>query len=253
MEELLLQSFYNGTAAMPFVIAFVAGALSFLSPCILPLVPAYMSYISGVSLEQLDSSHIAQGGQSLRLKIFWRSCLFVLGFSLVFIGLGLALSSVITLMQSRVVNIVAGLIVLGFGIHFLGIWRLNFLYKTLHVDLKLTWRARIVEIFAPFVLGLSFALGYTPCTGAIFGAITLVVGTTDYGVVLLLLYACGLALPFLLVALLLERGFRLLARLKRFMRTIEIISGVVLIIMGVLIMAGSVDLLSQWWSALIWG
>ena len=79
------------------------------------------------------------------------------------------------------------------------------------------------------------------------------VGTTDYGVVLLLLYACGLALPFLLVALLLERGFRLLARLKRFMRTIEIISGVVLIIMGVLIMAGSVDLLSQWWSALIWG
>lgn len=258
MEELLLKAFYNGTSIMPFAIAFVAGALSFLSPCILPLVPAYMSYISGVSLEQLDSRHIAESGAGgLRAQIFWRACMFVLGFSLVFVGLGLALSSVITLMQSRIMNIIAGLIVVGFGVHFLGLWRLNFLYKTLHIDLGTSSssgssaRPSFVQILAPFVLGLSFALGYTPCTGAIFGAITLMVGTTDYGVALLLLYACGLALPFLLVALLLERGFRLLARLKRFMRAIEILSGIMLIIMGGFIMAGSMDMLSQLWSEIL--
>ena len=118
MEELLLQWFYSGKSGVVWLVAFVAGLLSFLSPCILPLVPAYMSYISGVGVEKLDSSKIAQ--KSLRVAIVGRACLFVLGFSLVFVGMGLAFSSLVSVLQSPITNVIAGGIVVVFGVHFWG-------------------------------------------------------------------------------------------------------------------------------------
>lgn len=242
MEEVLLQWFYSGKLGAVWLVAFVAGLLSFLSPCILPLVPAYMSYISGVGVEKLDSSKITQ--RSLRVAIFWRACLFVLGFSLVFVGMGLAFSSLVSVLHSSITNIIAGSIVVIFGVHFLGLWRFVLLDKSVHYDLRLRYKA--LEILAPFVLGISFALGWSPCTGAIFGAITLFVGTGGYGVGLLVVYACGLAMPFLLVAIMLEKGFCLLARIKPFTRWIERVSGGILVVMGVLIMSGELGALSAW-------
>lgn len=242
MEDILLQWFYSGKSGVVWLVAFVAGLLSFLSPCILPLVPAYISYISGVSLEQLDSRKLAR--HNLRVAIVGRACLFVLGFSLVFVGVGLALSSVISVLQSPITNVIAGGIVVVFGVHFLGLWRFGLLDRSARYEFAL--RHKALEILAPFVLGISFALGYTPCTGAIFGAITLLVGTGGYGAGLLVMYACGLAVPFLLVALILERGFSLLARIKPFMRWIELISGGILVAMGALIMSGELGTLSAW-------
>ncbi len=289
MEEVLLQWFYSGKLGAVWLVAFVAGLLSFLSPCILPLVPAYMSYISGVGVEKLDSSKITQ--RSLRVAIFWRACLFVLGFSLVFVGMGLAFSSLVSVLHSPITNIIAGSIVVIFGAHFLGLWRFVLLDKSVHYDLRLRYKAleilapfvlgisfalgwspctghflglwrfvlldksvhydlrlryKALEILAPFVLGISFALGWSPCTGAIFGAITLFVGTGGYGVGLLIVYACGLAMPFLLVAIMLEKGFCLLARIKPFTRWIERVSGGILVVMGVLIMSGELGALSAW-------
>lgn len=240
MEEQLLQWFYAGGLAV-WGVAFLAGLLSFLSPCILPLVPAYISYISGVSLTQLDSRQ----GRGARLGIFARACLFVFGFSIVFVGVGLALSSLISLLHSPLTNAIAGAVVLLFGVHFLGLWRIRLLDRHYSIPLRpLSHKA--LEILAPLALGISFALGYTPCTGAIFGAITLLVGTTDYGGGLLVLYACGLAVPFLLVAVALERGFLLLGKMKPLMRWVELVSGGILIAMGILIMLGELPLLSSW-------
>lgn len=241
MEEHLLSAFYSGVGAAPLLVALVAGVLSFLSPCVLPLVPAYMSYISGVSLQEFKYAHSKRG---LRLAIFARACGFVLGFGLVFVGLGLALSRAIFWLDSAVVNIIAGLVVLCFGVHFLGIYRIKLLYKTKRFDIVL--RSRIFRILAPFLLGVSFALGWTPCTGPIFGAIALMAGTSGYGVILLVLYACGLAVPFLLLALVLERGFEFLDGLKKYMRAIEIIAGILLIIVGILIMSGNLSAISAW-------
>lgn len=242
MEDLLVQWFYSGKDGVVWAVAFIAGLLSFLSPCILPLVPAYISYISGISLEQLDSRRLTK--RDLRVAIVWRACLFVLGFSLVFVGVGLSLSSVVRVLQSSITNIVAGGIVVVFGVHFLGLWRFGLLDRSARYEFAL--RHKALEILAPFVLGISFALGYTPCTGAIFGAITLFIGTGNYGAELLIMYACGLAVPFLLVALILEKGFSLLARIKPFMRRVELIAGGILVAMGALIMSGELGTLSAW-------
>ncbi len=234
MDELLSQWFFQA----PLIVSFCAGILSFLSPCVLPLIPAYMSYISGVSLQEIKE------GKINRWYIFVRACMFILGFGIVFMCVGMAIQSVIHILHSQIFNIIAGLIVIVFGIHFLGIFEIKWLYKTKRLDFELKHPS--LRFLAPFILGVSFAFGWTPCTGPIFGSITFMAGASPlYGGFLLALYIVGLGIPFLLLALLLERGLELLNKCKKYMRIIEIIAGVLLIIIGILIMSGNFNMISE--------
>ena len=180
--------------------------------------------------------------------IFARSFAFVLGFSLVFILAGVALRSVFFVLDSTLLEVLAGVVVLIFGLHFLGVFHLKWLYASKKFQLKATHPA--LKILAPFVLGVSFALGWSPCTGPIFGAIALMASTSTQGFALLCLYALGFALPFLVLALALERGFELIDRFKPHLRKVEILSGILLVCVGSFMISGDFGLylgkISEW-------
>lgn len=185
---------------------------------------------------------------NIRYMIFARSFAFVLGFSLVFILAGVALRSVFFVLDSTLLEVLAGVVVLIFGLHFLGVFHLKWLYASKKFQLKATHPA--LKILAPFVLGVSFALGWSPCTGPIFGAIALMASTSTQGFALLCLYALGFALPFLVLALALERGFELIDRFKPHLRKVEILSGILLVCVGSFMISGDFGLylgkISEW-------
>ncbi|WP_104761665.1 cytochrome c biogenesis protein CcdA [Helicobacter cetorum] len=222
----------------PFLTSLLAGVLTFLSPCVLPLIPAYMSYISQISLEDIKD------GKAKRVSVFLKSLMFVIGFSLVFLGVGMSMAKLIHSFVGGWVNYISGGIVLLFGLHFLGLFRFAFLYKTQSV--RFTSKSNGMQRFYPFLLGVSFALGWTPCIGPIFTSIVMMSASKDtYGFLLMVVYVMGLAIPFLLVALMVERALLFLKSLKKYNRMIEIISGLVLVLMGVLIMTDSMKSLTN--------
>ena len=232
LEIALLPLYEN----LPYLAAFLAGILTFLSPCILPLIPPYMSYISGVSIAELGAQN--------RLMIFWRALFFVCGFSLIFILLGISFNSLIgRFLSNPITNYIAGGIIIIFGLHFLGIFRLNILYATKRLNIaKFAESSAILRLFAPFILGIGFALGWSPCVGPILASIIALNSISIHsGIYLLIIYALGLGVPFLLTALLIERIFRVFERFKRYYRAIEMASGILLILIGVAIIAGGLD------------
>lgn len=232
MEIALLPLYEN----LPYLAAFLAGILTFLSPCILPLIPPYMSYISGVSIAELGAQN--------RLMIFWRAIFFVCGFSLIFILLGISFNSLLgRFLSNPITNYVAGGIIIIFGLHFLGIFRLNILYATKRLNIvRFAESSAPFRFIAPFILGVGFALGWSPCVGPILASIIALNSISIHsGIYLLIIYALGLGVPFLLTALLIERIFRVFERFKRYYRAIEIASGILLIIIGVAIIAGGLD------------
>lgn len=233
MEEALSGFF----ASAPFLVSFAAGILTFVSPCVLPLIPAYISYISGMSVKQLSSGE--EVGTRERLRIFYAALMFVLGFSLVFVLLGAAMAEVIgDIFNHKWISWVAGGIIVVFGLHMSGLISIKFLNFEQRANFG---DVKSKSFFAPFILGLSFALGWTPCVGPIFAAIVFKAaqdpGTSIW---LLIVYAAGLAVPFLLTAVL--TGFMLgfLGRVKRYFRVIEIIAGLLLVGLGIAIATGGV-------------
>lgn len=235
--ELALVSLYEN---LPYLAAFLAGILTFLSPCILPLIPPYMSYISGISIEELKARNYKQ-----KIYIFQRATLFVAGFSLVFIMLGISFNSLLgRFLSNPITNYVAGGIIIVFGIHFLGILHLKILYKTKRFAMIQNLDSNLlVRIISPFILGIGFALGWSPCVGPILSSIIALnsVGVSGGGVALLMIYALGLGVPFLLTALLIERVFCIFERVKKYYRFIEIISGALLVAIGIVIIFGGLD------------
>lgn len=213
--------------------AFIAGVISFLSPCVLPLVPAYISFITGVSLNDLkeQSDHsILQG------KAFLSSIYFVLGFSVVFIILGATATWLgqILLMKLPLFTNIAGIIIIIFGLHLLGIFRIKLLYR----EKRFQGPQKVLNNFSSFALGLAFAFGWTPCIGPILGAILTFASTKEtvwQGISLLTIYSLGLGIPFLLTSIGLNKFFNLFNQIKRYFRAIEITSGILLIIIGILI------------------
>lgn len=235
MEELLYNSmFYQA----PLIASFLAGIITFLSPCILPLIPAYMSYISGVSLE-----HITQNPSKHRITIILTSLSFIAGFCVVFVILGIFVDTLLSeILNSTIFRIVSGVIVIAFGLHFLGIFKLSFLHK-LHLQCNITPpKNKFLSVLAPFLLGVSFSACWTPCAGPILASI-LALGVIKGNEALnfMLAYSLGLGLAFFITALLIDFSLGFLTKLKSCMRVIEVISGLLLIVLGILILGEKID------------
>jgi cytochrome c-type biogenesis protein len=212
-------------------IAFAAGVVSFLSPCVLPLVPGYLSMLSGESVEVLR----ADAGGALMGRIFANSVAFVLGFSAVFIILGASATRVgqFLVAQRTAFNVVAGIIIIIFGFHLTGLIKIPFLYR----DKRLAAGTPGRGLGGSFVLGFAFAFGWTPCIGPILTAILAVAATRTTvlaGMFLLAVYSAGLAIPFLLTGLGLGHFMKFYGRFRRHLQAVEVASGVLLIGLGVL-------------------
>jgi cytochrome c-type biogenesis protein len=228
------------------IAAFLAGLVSFLSPCVLPLVPGYVSLISGVGVEQLKTKE----SQLLR-KVMLNSVAFILGFSVVFIALG-AVASEISQMLARYRSIlaqVAGVVIILFGLHLTGVFKI----KALYTDARLHSMKGGSTPWGAFVIGFAFAFGWTPCVGPVLTVILTFAAAQDSitkGVMLLAIYSMGLAVPFLLTALLLERFLKFYSRFRAHMHAIEVGSGALLIALGVLLVLGRFTIISNYLSFL---
>ncbi len=218
---------------LPVLISFFGGILSFLTPCILPLIPSYMSYISGVGLHDMHNHS--------RLHILRSAILFVSGFSLIFFLLFLAMINVIdNFFNYAIVRYLSGGLVILFGLHFLGIFKLQILNQTKQLNVKKLEEYKFLKLIAPFIIGVGFAAGWTPCTGPIVSSIGLLASSNpSLAIVSSLAFIIGLSLPFLLLAIFLEKGLYIIRKLKKQMRIIEILCGIFLIIIGLLIMYGA--------------
>jgi len=220
--------------------AFLAGLLSFLSPCVLPLVPGYVSLISGASVENLQTAD-----RRLLRSLMFNSCMFIAGFSIVFISLGAVATTVgqLTHDYHRELAMIAGAVVIVFGLHLTGIIKI----KALYADKRLHNMGSGTGPIGAFLVGFAFAFGWTPCIGPILAGILLLAGSQDTvgkGIVLLAVYSLGLAVPFLLTSLGVNRFLGFYSRFRRHLHTVEVISGVLLIVFGVLIALGRFSLLS---------
>jgi cytochrome c-type biogenesis protein len=228
--------------------AFAAGLISFLSPCVLPLVPGYLSIISGSSLDQLRATD--KDGALFR-TVLLNSIMFIIGFSFTFIMLGATATWVGQFLLSRhqLLEQLAGLILIVFGIHLTGIFKINLLYK----DKRFHNVRKPRGLLGALVIGLAFAFGWTPCIGPILAGILAIAGTRDtvsQGMFLLAVYSVGLGVPFLLTSLALNRFLAFYGRFKQHFRAVEIASGALVMAIGVLIMTGSLTRLATWFSFL---
>lgn len=225
--------------------SFIAGLLSFASPCVLPLIPAYLCFLGGASLEELT----AEGGVDIAVqrRVFISSFAFVLGFATVFISLG-ATATTLSVLVAQNINVlakIAGVVIVIFGLHYAGAFRIGFLNfeGRFHIQNKPS------GLIGSYIIGLAFAFGWTPCVGPILATILMVAGSKPdvwYGTSLLAVYAAGIGLPFLLAAFAVKPFMGFLGRFKKHMHTVEISIGVLLIVTGIAIFTGSLADASQW-------
>ena len=231
--------------------AFGAGLLSFISPCVLPLVPGYLSYVSGLSLDELrgTSARPTTEPSAARGRVVVASLAFILGFSLVFVALGATASAAGQFLIERlpILSRLAGVVIIVFGLHTMGVLRIEWLYQTKQVQTK---RKPAGPIGATLV-GAAFAFGWTPCLGPILAGI-LAVGasreTVGDAVQLLATYSLGLGVPFLVTGLAINKFFGAMARIRRHYHAIELVSGALLVIIGLLIFTNRFTVIAQWLS-----
>jgi cytochrome c-type biogenesis protein len=224
--------------------AFAAGFLSFVSPCVLPLIPGYISFVSGVSLEEMRGDSQARATRS---QVFLTSLAFVLGFSIVFVALGATATALgkFMLAQLPLLSKVAGIILIIFGLHTMGVFRLAFLdtEKRMHAQRK------PAGPLGAMLVGVAFAFGWTPCIGPILGGILAIAGSKNSiseGVTLLAVYSLGLGIPFLLTSLAINQFFSATKRIRRYYHAIELTSGVLLVAIGLLIFTGQLTLIVRY-------
>ncbi len=232
----------NFTANVSFLYAFGAGLLSFLSPCVLPLIPGYISFISGASMQELKGSDDIS---AVRKKAIINSLAFVAGFSVVFILLGASATALSKLMLKyiRPISITAGIVIIIFGLQTMGILKI----AALNTEKRFQTNTRPVNIFGSFLIGLAFAFGWTPCIGPILASILAVAAaqnTVWKGIGLLAAYSLGLGIPFLVTAYSITLFFKLFDKIKKYLNIIEWITGVLLIIIGILMITGGLSRLA---------
>ena len=245
------------TTDITYLTAFFAGLISFVTPCVLPLVPPYLCYMAGVSVETLTrpagaaavtasgaTAQVGMGDEALR--IFLPALFFVLGFSTVFVALGAGASSIGGLLRAHldVLGVVAGVLIIAMGLNFLGILRLGLFFREARFQ-----GAGGAGILGSFVMGLAFAFGWTPCIGPVLGAILAVAGSRESvseGAALLGAYSAGLGIPFLVAALFVGPFMAFLVRFRRHLGTVEKVMGGLLVLTGVLFMTGGMQRVSFW-------
>jgi cytochrome c-type biogenesis protein len=223
--------------------AFAAGLASFISPCVLPIVPGYLSFISGVNVAQLKGE---EAPTHVMRRIFVMSVVFVLGFSTVFVSLGAAATLVGYYLQQykRALAVVGGAIVIVLGLHTTGLIKIPWLLYEKRAEM----RTRPLGLPGAYLVGLAFGFGWTPCIGPILGGILVYASqqeTMAQGVVLLSSYSAGLGIPFILSGLAINRFFKASGTLKRHMHAVEVASGVLLVAVGVLLMSNRLELLAR--------
>lgn len=231
--------------------AFAAGAISFLSPCVLPLVPGYVSYVAGESLKYVagesPNNEESPRGPATSLPALGLSLLFVLGFSTVFVAFGASATALgqLLLQYRYEMNIVGGAIIIGFGLFMIGLLKLQWLQREFRFHANIPGGRPV----GAYVLGLAFAFGWTPCIGPVLGAILTVSAasaTVSQGIALLAIYSLGLGLPFLIAAAFTGAFLARMRIMRRFGRPLQILAGLVMVVMGIAMMTGYLSTFSYW-------
>src|SRR3954449_12252241 len=223
--------------------ALIAGLVSFLSPCVLPLVPPYLIYLTGATIEHVESDEPAAASKR---AIMMSALLFVLGFSTVFVALGASASLIGEMIRtwSAELSIFAGIAIIVMGLHFLGLTRIGFLMREGRLPIP-----RPVGLWGAYVMGLAFAFGWTPCIGPILAAILSVAAaeaTVTKGAGLLAVYSAGLGVPFLIAAFMVEQFSSLFSRMKRHLAAVERAMGVLMVLTGIGFLTGAITSVSIW-------
>jgi cytochrome c-type biogenesis protein len=225
--------------------ALLAGLLSFLSPCVLPMVPFYLSYLAGASIHQADGGPIPK---AVRNRAVVAAVAFALGVTTIFVGLGAAATAFGQVVRDwfDVLRWIAAGVIILMGLHFLGVIRIGFLYREFRAEVGQT---RNVSLGGAYVIGLAFAFGWTPCVGPVLAAILFMAGgqeTVGEGVRLLMAYAFGMTAPFVLAAAFIRPFLNWMRRFRRHLPKIEKAMGVLLILFGILIATETINWIANW-------
>lgn len=230
------------TQHVSYTVALAAGILSFLSPCVLPLIPAYFTFITGTSLEDLTEN----GGKAMRTKLILSTIAYVSGFSLVFIFMGWAVSIMGQQLEAYkdVVRLVGGAVVILFGVHLAGILRIPFLdyEKKFHITQK------PLHIMGVFLVGMAFGAGWSPCIGSQLGTILAIAaseGSVSNGIILLSIYSLGMALPFILMSVFINYMLTFIKKAKQWIRFFTVTAGVLMIVMGLVLIFDKMNMIAS--------
>lgn len=222
----------------PILASLFAGILTFISPCILPLIPAYITLITGLSIKELEN-------KNKLFKILTYSLTFVLGFSTIFVLLGLSITFLSNFIfnNKTIFQVVGAIIVIIFGIHLTGIFRIKFLYKQFSLIDKINKKINYISVY---LMGATFAISWTPCVDPILASILLLASNQETiyrGTLLLIIYSLGLGIPFILTAIFINKFLTIFNYLKKYYKLIEIFSGILLIVIGILILSNNLMIL----------
>ena len=228
------------TEAVSFPAAFLAGFLSFLSPCVLPLIPAYFTFITGFSLEELTEDRNSE----IRKKVVFSTVSFVCGFSLVFILMGASASYLGGLIYNyrEIIRIIGGMLIILMGVHLTGIIRI----PGLDVEKRIHMKKKPLPFLGVFIIGMAFGAGWSPCIGPLLGSILIIAGsqeTVRQGIVLLAIYSAGLALPFIFLSVFIHLLLMVIKKASRFLQYVNAAAGILLIIAGLILVTNKLYVL----------
>ncbi len=229
------------TQTVSFPAAFVAGLLSFFSPCVLPLIPAYFTFITGFSIEELTEKYNSE----IRKKVFLSTFLFVLGFSLVFILMGASASFLGGLMYTykKLIRIIGGILIIILGIHLTGLVRI----PGLDFEKRITLEKKPLHFFGTLIIGMGFGAGWSPCIGPLLGSILIIAGSQEtvwQGVILLGIYSTGLAIPFIIISIFINFLLTFIKKASKVLKYVNVVAGVVLIVVGLILVSNKLYVFS---------
>jgi cytochrome c-type biogenesis protein len=229
------------TQTVSFPAAFVAGILSFFSPCVLPLIPAYFTFITGFSIEELTEKYNSE----IRKKVFLSTFLFVSGFSLVFILMGASASYLGGLMYTykKLIRIIGGILIIILGIHLTGIIRI----PGLDFEKRITLEKKPLHFLGTLIIGMAFGAGWSPCIGPLLGSILIIAGSQEtvwQGVILLGIYSAGLAIPFIIISIFINFLLTFIKKASKVLKYVNVVAGVVLIVVGLILVSNKLYVFS---------